>query len=127
MHYKWGNREKNKSREMDDLEKWLLFFKGDQKAKEEVAMESSAFKEAFDEIRRLSMDPETVDLAISREIALRDHLTRLEEAENRGMEQAKKEFVLKMYDESAPLDLICKVTGFSPEEVQFIVNSRANY
>ena len=51
--------------------------------KEVLAMESSAFKEAFEEIRKLSMDPDTVQLAISREIALRDHLQRLEDAENR--------------------------------------------
>lgn len=37
------------------LEKWLLFFKGDQKAKEVVAMESSASKEAFEEISTLTM------------------------------------------------------------------------
>ncbi|WP_381428198.1 Rpn family recombination-promoting nuclease/putative transposase [Sporosarcina thermotolerans] len=116
--------------DMDDLEKWLLFFKGDQKAKEEVGMESSTFKEAFEEIRRLSMDPETVDLAISREIALRDHLTRLEEAEirgkNQGKEQTIKEFVLKMYDESLPLDLICKLADLSKEEVHLIINGKAN-
>lgn len=89
-------------------------------------MESSAFKEAFEEIRRLSMDPETVDLAISREIALRDHPTRLEEAENRGKEQTIKEFVLKMYDESLPLDLICILSELSSEEVQLIINRRGN-
>lgn len=36
---------------MNELEKWLLFFKGNDEIKEEIAMESSAFKEAFEEIQ----------------------------------------------------------------------------
>lgn len=119
--------------DMDDLEKWLLFFKGDHKAKEEVSMESSTFKEAFEEIRKLSMDPETVDLAISREIALRDHITRLEDAKNRGKTEgltegdknARIEMVLNMHAEGLPSKLICKVVNLSSEEVQSIIDTHA--
>lgn len=107
-------------------------------------MESSAFKEAFDEIRKLSMDPDTVQLAINREIALRDHIQRLEDAEKRGIElgraqgreqgkaegkaqgkeQTEVEIVLQMHAESLPVPLICKVTKLSAEKVQLIIDSR---
>lgn len=131
-------RQEKPLHDMDNLEKWLLFFTGNHKMKREIAMESSVFKEAFEEIRKLSMDPDTVHLALRREIALRDHIQRLKDAENLGMkigidkgiekgkEQATKEFVLKMYDESLPFDLICNLSGLSSEDVQLIINHRAN-
>ncbi|MDW0113470.1 Rpn family recombination-promoting nuclease/putative transposase [Sporosarcina saromensis] len=148
--------------DMNTLEKWLLFFRGNQKMKEEIAMESSAYKEAFEEIRKLSMDPETFHLALSREIALRDHIQRMEDAEKLGLEkgiergieqgiqqgvekgreigiakgieqgieqgkeQTKKAFVLKMHDESLPLELICKLADLTAEQVQNIIDNRAN-
>ncbi|MBB4824989.1 putative transposase/invertase (TIGR01784 family) [Sporosarcina luteola] len=123
---------------MNDLEKWLLFFKGDQKAKEEAAMESSAFEQAWEEIRKLSMDPETVGLAISREKALRDQISRLHDAENRGLEKGMEkglekgyknrtiEMVLKLHQKSMPLPFIAEVTDLSVEEVQTIIEER-NY
>ena len=131
--------------DMNNLEKWLSFFKGSQEMKEEIAMESSAFKEAFEEIRKLSMDPDTVQLAISREIALRDHLQRLEDAENRGkaegkvegkaegkaegLEEGEKnariEMTLKLHAISSPLSFIAEVTGLSVEEIKAIITSQS--
>ena len=84
-------------------------------------MESSAFKEAFEEIRKLSMDPDTVQLAISREIALLDHIQRLEDAENRGDKSARIEMILRLHAKSTPLSFIAEVTGFSIEEIKAIV------
>lgn len=117
---------------MSDLEKWLLFFKGNQLAKEEVAMESSAFKEAFEEIERLSRDPDTVQLAISREMALRDHIQRMEDAENRGlaigMEKGSYtkmvDMVLRLHKVSTPLSVIAEAADLSIEEVQEIIEKR---
>ena len=57
-------------------------------------MESSAFKEAFEEIRKLSMDPDTVQLAVNREIALRDTIQRLEDTGIRGKEQTNDTFLI---------------------------------
>lgn len=136
--------------DMSNLEKWLLFFKGNQKEKEEVAMESSAFKEAFEEIERLSRDPETVQLAISREMALRDHIQRMEDAENRGLaigiekgiekgieqgieqgiEKGKRakqvELIVKLHEKSSPLSFIAEVADLSIDEVQEIIQKHAN-
>ncbi len=139
-------KEQEKSlSDMNDLEKWLVFFKGNQYRKEEISMESSAFKEAFEEIRKLSMDPDTVQLAISREIALRDHIQRLEDAEKIGMElglkrgmqqgrdegkaegekNAKIDMVLKLHGNSSPISFIAEITGFSIEEINSIIKSRS--
>jgi predicted transposase/invertase (TIGR01784 family) len=143
-------KEQEKSlNDMNDLEKWLVFFKGNQDRKEEISMESSAFKEAFEEIRKLSMDPDTVQLAISREIALRDHIQRLEDAEKIGMElglkrgmqqgreegktegkaegekNAKIDVVLKLHGNSSPISFIAEITGFSIEEINSIIKSRS--
>ncbi|MEK3933804.1 Rpn family recombination-promoting nuclease/putative transposase [Sporosarcina sp. FSL W7-1349] len=142
-----GKQQEKSSKEMDNLEKWMLFFKGDYETKEEIAMESSAFKEAFEEIKRLSMDPETVQLAINREIALRDHIQRLADAEEEGFEKGIKkgikkgreqgleegrekgqeakaiEIVQRLYEKSTPLSFIAEVTGMSVEEVKAIIDS----
>ena len=80
------------------------------------------------------MDPETVQLTINREMALRDHIQRLEDAEKRGIELGKEqgkeqtevEIVLQMHAESLPVPLICKVTKLSVEEIQLIIDSKTN-
>ena len=46
---------------------------------------------AFKELEELSKDPEMREAALSREIALLDLLTRLEEAEDRGIEKGKEQ------------------------------------
>lgn len=120
--------DKKTLHDMNNLEKWLLFFKGNQLAKEEVAMESSAFKEAFEENERLSRDPETVRLAISREIELRDHIQRMQDAEERGMEkgsQAKMiDMVLRLHKTSTPIYVIAEAPDLSMKEVQEIIEKR---
>ena len=73
--------------DMNDLEKWLLFMTSDKKTKEALAVESSTLKEALYQIERLSQDPETRRMAISREIQLKDQLQREEDAEFRGIEK----------------------------------------
>lgn len=76
------------------------------------------------------MDPETVQLAINREMVLRDHIQRLEDAEKRGIELGKEqtevEIVLQMHAESLPVPLICKVTKLSVEKIQLIIDSKTN-
>ena len=51
-------------------------------------MEGSVFKEALEEIERLSQDPETRAIAISLEIHLRDQIQREEDLQ-KGFRQKK--------------------------------------
>ncbi|WP_249336710.1 Rpn family recombination-promoting nuclease/putative transposase [Sporosarcina sp. Marseille-Q4063] len=69
-----------------ELERWLLFMKSDDKTKEALAMESPTMREAFEEIDRLSQNPETRRLADFREQELKDILQREEDAREKGME-----------------------------------------
>ncbi|WP_318618242.1 Rpn family recombination-promoting nuclease/putative transposase [Sporosarcina sp. YIM B06819] len=115
----------------NDLEKWLLFMKGDNKTKEALAVESSTLKEALSQIERLSQNPETVKMAISREIHLKDQLQREEDAEFRGIEKGKevgahlrdREIILNMHAESVPAELIAQLTKIPLEVVKGIIES----
>ncbi|MFJ5770743.1 Rpn family recombination-promoting nuclease/putative transposase [Psychrobacillus sp. NPDC093180] len=100
--------------ETDELEKWLLFMKSDKKKKEALAMESPIFKEALEEIERLSQDPETRAIAISHEIHLRDQIQREEDAREDGMEKGIEKGK-KVEREVIILGMISK--GFSAEEI----------
>ena len=119
----------------NNLEKWLLFIKGDKKLKEALAMESSTLKEALSEIERLSQDPATVQMAISREIHLRDQLQREEDAEVRGTEKGiekgkqvgahlrEQEIILNMYGANMPAETIAQLTKIPLVKVQKIIKS----
>lgn len=90
-------------------------------------MESSTLKEALSEIKRLSQNPETVRMAISREIHLKDQLQREEDAELRGIEKGKhlrnREIILNMHAENLPAESISRFTQTPLEEVKGIIES----
>lgn len=125
--------------QLSELERWLLFMKSDKEEKEALAMESSVLKEALTEIKRLSQNPETVRLAIAREIHLKDQLQREEDAELRGMEKGiekgieqglevgeerrNREIVLNMYGENISADSIANLTKIPFAKVQEIIKS----
>lgn len=117
----------------NELEKWLLFIKGNKEEKEALAVESSVLHEALMEIERLSQDPKTKKLAIAREIQLSDQLQREEDAVERGldyglergleqgMEFQKREMVLNMYVEKLSKESIAKFTKIPLEKVNEII------
>lgn len=102
-------------------------------------MESSTLKEALSEIKRLSQNPETVRMAISREIHLKDQLQREEDAELRGIEIGRervreeeiekgkhlrnREIILNMHAENLPAESISRFTQTPLEEVKGIIES----
>jgi len=125
--------------DVNDLEKWLLFMKSDKKTKEALAVGSSTLKEALTQIERLSQDPETRRMAISREIQLKDQLQREEDAEFRGIEKGIEKgkvvgreegahlrdrvIVLNMYAEDLPAESIAQLTKIPLGEVKGIIES----
>ena len=120
-------------KQINQLEKWLLFLKADKKMKEALAMESSVMKDAWDEIERLSQDPKTVEIALSREFFLRDQLQREEDALNRGIEKGMEKgiekgiekimekVVLRSHALGMNTDVIMELTHLSAEEVHKII------
>ena len=114
--------------ETSELEKWLLFMKGDKKTKEALALDSSTLNEALSEIERLSQNPETVRLAISREIHLRDQLQREEDAKLEGREEGaelrdREIDLLNMHAANVPIELIARFTQVPVEKVEEIIES----
>ena len=125
--------------DMNDLEKWLLFMTSDKKTKEALAVESSTLKEALSQIERLSQDPETRRMAISREIQLKDQLQREEDAEFRGIEKGiekgkvmgreegahlrNRVIVLNMYAENLSAETIAQLTKIPLGDVKGIIES----
>ena len=119
--------------EANELEKWLLFLTGDKKTKEALAVESSTLKEALSEIERLSQSPETVRMAISREIHLKDQLQQEEDAKFRGIEKEiekgisegkqlqSQEIILNMHAENLSAESIAKLTKIPIEKVMRII------
>ncbi|WP_438317122.1 hypothetical protein [Sporosarcina sp. FA9] len=105
------------------LEQWLLFFKGDQETKEELAMESSTMQEALKEIQRLSEDPETRKAAIAREIHMKDQLQRELEAKMEGTQEGKAEIILNMYHNQYSVEAIAAITNVPIADVSRIVKS----
>ena len=86
-------------------------------------MESSKMKEAYEEIERLSQNPETQRLAEFRERELKDINQRLYDAREDGIEQEKKETVIKMHEKDYSLEDITEITGVPLEKINEIINS----
>lgn len=110
-----------------ELENWLMFLKGDQKTKEVLAMESPMMKEAYEEIERLSQNPETQRLAEFRERELKDIRQRLYDAREDGIEQGiervNRETVIRMYEKDFTMEDIIQISGIPLEKINEIINS----
>ncbi|WP_019413456.1 Rpn family recombination-promoting nuclease/putative transposase [Paenisporosarcina sp. TG20] len=86
------------SKETTELEKWLLFLKGDKKMKEALAMEDATFSKAYNEVQRLSQDQLARYHAMSSERTERtriqieeDARVAVEESRRKGFEEGKEE------------------------------------
>jgi len=109
--------------EVTELERWILFLKCDTKTKEALAMESTTMREAFEEIERLSRNPETRRLADFREQELMDIMQREEDAREEGRDETKKEVVISMYTGGISEEDIAKFVKLSIEDVRTITRT----
>ena len=122
---------KENGTEDDMLIVWTEFL-GIRDETELIAMSSKELPEevrkAFEELKELSKDPAMREVALSREIALRDHYQRLFEAEQRGIEigreEGKKDAMIgvakHMKAQGLPIEMIQSITGLSVEEIMLI-------
>jgi len=105
--------------------------KGDKEAKEALFVESSTFKEALSEIERLSQEPATVQMAISREIHLKDHIQREYDAKLMGLKEEReegahlrdREIILNMHEANMPVETIVQLTKIAISKVIGIIES----
>ena len=78
-------------------------------------------RKAFEELKELSKDPAMREVALSREIALRDHYQRLFEAEQKGREEGSRltmvQVAKSMKSQGFSNEQIQSITGLSLEEI----------
>lgn len=92
--------------DLDELEKWILFLKGNRKVKEALAMEEPTFQKAYDELDRISHDKEMRARALSRDMFLKDQAQYRYDAREEGREEGRKEVVELLFKKgSTPLEI----------------------
>ena len=81
-------------------------------------IENKYVQKAEDEFEYLTGDEAEKRLAELREKAIRDEAAALKGATRKGIEQGKLEVAKKMLTENCDIDLICKVTELTKEEIE---------
>jgi predicted transposase/invertase (TIGR01784 family) len=120
----------------DPLVRWLTFIKGVSKEMwEELAMNTPGLKKAMTTLEFLSQDKEMRALALAREKALRDEMSKLSwvrkkgraegraegrvEGEQKGKELGKLEIAKNLLDEDEMnVSKIARITGLSESEIE---------
>ena len=116
------------------LEKWLLFLKGDKKTKEELAMGESTFQKAYDELDRISQDKEMRARALSRDMFLLDQAMYRQDAREEGLaegreegrEEGKIEFVKLLHANGSSPSEISTLLGLPVLTIEQYLSSEEN-
>ncbi|MDF2700231.1 MAG: hypothetical protein K0Q49_1787 [Haloplasmataceae bacterium] len=121
----------------DLLSLWLRFINTNNK--EELLMLSTNneyFKKAYDEIEKLSLDPNARELYEARAKWLRDTISRYNEAEEKGLEKGmekgiekgiimvRKQIALKLLNANMGINFISETTGLTETEILNLNNSK---
>ena len=106
----------------DELVQWLRFIKEpDNKGVEKFMEENKYLKQARKELEHLSGDPDFKRLLESRAGFLRDVDAKMEVAEEKGIEEGKKqkqlEIAKKMKEENMDIEQISKITNLTIKEI----------
>lgn len=113
-----------KDYENDKLAQWIEFLKADSKeVLEKMAETSEDLKRALDVLLSMSQDKATRAAYLSREMALRDEISRIAEGRAEGREEGiqltKK--VLKLFSQGEAIETIAEIYGVSVEIVKEII------
>jgi predicted transposase/invertase (TIGR01784 family) len=114
----------NESKEDELLVEWAEFLSV-RNEMELMEMKSHELSEeiikAFEELEELSKDPAMREIALNREMALRDYIQRMRDAETEGIEQgvnlASHNIAKALKLQGLSIDLIAAATGLSIEEI----------
>ena len=107
--------------ENDRIVEWMEFL--DAKSKgviEMLAEKNKDIKKAYDLLQIISKDEKARILYDAREAELRDQLTRIETAENRGKAEGKTEVAKNLLDLGMEISMIAKATGMTEEELKLL-------
>jgi len=103
------------------LEKFLYFIKNEGKEDAVLATligEDILLNKAHNQYKKFTSDEEMRDLYLRREIFLRDKLSAIEDAREKGIKEGKLEDARKMLSHNLTIELITDVTGLTIDEVK---------
>lgn len=123
------------SNEDDELIDWIMFL--DNPHNERVIRkmkENDELREANEKLEGLSNDERMIRLAELREKAIYEENTAINHAMKKGIQQgiqqgaqeSKEEIAMKLLKENVDIELICKVTSLTKEEIEKIRNTKFN-
>ena len=117
----------DKAYEDDKLSQWIRFIKGESRKEiEEMAIANKDIDKAFDILTTMSMDKNERAAYLSREMALHDQATFIEEGREEGRKEGIKEGKIEAKIETAKnilsmgidVEIIAKGTGLSINEIK---------
>lgn len=121
---------KQMNEDPSQLEKWLLFLKGDKKTKEELAMRESTFQKAYDELDRISQDKEMRARALSQDMFLIDQAMYWQDAREEGLAEGRvlerKEFVKLLHANGSSPSEIATLLGLPVLTIEQYLSSEEN-
>ena len=107
--------EKN---ENDPIVEWMEFLDGKSKGvMEMLAKKNENIKKAYDLLQVISQDDNARMAYEARETEIRDQMTRMKSAEERGKTEGKVEDATNLLKLGVSIDIIIKATGLSEEKV----------
>lgn len=115
----------NISNEDDELLDWLNFLVNPKSERVLKKMkENKELKEANNKLEQISQDEKMQRIAEWRQKGIWDENTAINHAMQKGIQQgvkeSKEEIVIKLLKENVDIELICKVTSLTKEEIEKI-------
>ena len=88
--------------------------------KRKLEMSNKEIREAKDELYRLSRSSKERELYYIREKSLKDEISALANAEEKGMEKAKVDIAKNMLNNGMDINMISSITGLSLDDIDRI-------
>lgn len=114
----------------DSLARWLLLFPAHEDERlttilEAIAMEKDpVLKKAIEDWERLSSDKDFLRLYEAREKAIKDRISEIETAEEKGAKEAKIQLIQNMIKVGLPIEKVAEAAELSVEEVNVILKNK---
>ena len=116
-------RELNLNDEADMLEVWIEFLRDpESEVIRNIEMSNEEVRKAKDKLYKLSQSKKDRELYFLREKSIRDEISALYDAEQKGMEKVKKDTILKLYSKSITINQISDMLDIPIDEIENIIH-----
>ena len=108
--------------EADMLEVWVEFLRDpESEVIRNIEMSNEEVRKAKDKLYKLSQSKKDRELYFLREKSIRDEISALYDAEQKGMEKVKKDTILKLYSKSITINQISDMLDIPIDEIENII------